>query len=101
VVAVNWLRKNTSVDMMYSLLCCTGNFVKNIVCPATKNGTNIKVKLLWDFDIQTYGVIQARRPDIVVVEKENKKTWIIDVNVPADRRIELKEMENIEKYQAV
>jgi Uma2 family endonuclease len=49
---------------------------------------NDKVKLLWDFDIQTDRVIQARRPDIVVVEKENKKTWIIDVAVPADRRIE-------------
>ena len=60
---------------------------------------NHKVKLLWDFTIQTDRVIQARRPDIVLVEKELNKTWIIDVAVPADRRIEIKELEKIEKYQ--
>ena len=31
---------------------------------------NDKAKILWDFSIQTDHVIQARRPDIVVKDKE-------------------------------
>ena len=38
-------------------------------------------KILWDFDIQTDRRIQARRPDIVLVEKQNKKATLIDIAV--------------------
>lgn len=60
---------------------------------------NEKAKILWDFTIQTDHVIQARRPDIVVKEKGLDHTWIIDIAVPGDSRIEEKEKEKIEKYQ--
>ena len=56
------------------------------------------VKILWDFNIQTDNEIQARRPDIVVVNKKDRKCYIIDVAVPGDVRIAEKETENIEKY---
>ena len=56
------------------------------------------VKILWDFNIQTDNEIQARRPDIVVVNKKDRKCYIIDVAVPGDVRISEKETENIEKY---
>ena len=45
------------------------------------------VKILWDFTIQTDHVIQARRPDIVVVDKKAGTCQIIDVAVPGYRRI--------------
>ena len=54
-------------------------------------------KNLWDFSIQIDHVIEARRPDLVVVDKE-RICKIIDFAVPGDRRIE-KEKDKIEKYQ--
>ena len=41
----------------------------------------------------------SRRPDIVVVEKENNKAIIVDITSPWDHRVYAKEGEKIEKYQ--
>jgi hypothetical protein len=57
-----------------------------------------KVKILWDMCIQTDIVIQARRPDIVVVDKTKKEILIIDIAVPADANVGVKEQEKITKY---
>ena len=54
-------------------------------------------KILWDFSIQTDH--EARRPDLVVVDKKWKTCKIIDFAVPGDSRIEEKEKKKIEKYQ--
>ena len=43
-------------------------------------------------------MIEARRPDIVVVDKVKKETMIIDVAVPGNTRVCDKEREKIEKY---
>ena len=51
-----------------------------------------------DFSIQTNHVIEAQRPDLVVVYKR-RTCKIIDFTVPGDSRIEEKEKEKIEKYQ--
>ena len=53
---------------------------------------------MWDFIIQTDHVIEAQRPDLVLVDKE-KICKIIDFAVPGDSRIEEKEKDKIEKYQ--
>ena len=53
---------------------------------------------MWDFSIQTDHVIEAWRPDLVVVDKESC-CKIIDFAVPRDSRIEEKEEDKIEKYQ--
>lgn len=60
---------------------------------------NDDIKLLWDFDIHTDKVIQARRPDIVVVKKRDKECTIIDISVPGDARTESVEDHKIEKYR--
>ena len=54
---------------------------------------NVKAKILWDFNIQTDHLIQARRPDIV------DHIWIIDIAVPGDARVKDKEIEKVEKNQ--
>ena len=54
---------------------------------------------MWDFSIQNDHVIEARRPDLVVVDKKERNCKIIDFAVPGDSRIEEKEKEKIEKYQ--
>ena len=59
---------------------------------------NDRVKILWDFKIQTDHVIQHRNPDIVVLYKNERKCHLIDMVVPGDKRIELKEQEKIDNY---
>ena len=54
---------------------------------------------MWDFSIQIDHVIEARRPDLVVLDKKRRTCKIIDFAVPGDIRIEEKEKEKIEKYQ--
>ena len=60
---------------------------------------NDKCKILWDFTVQTDHIIQARRPDMIVIDKETNKTQVIDFAIPYDSRVDSKEMEKIEKYQ--
>ena len=52
---------------------------------------NDHVKLLWDFNIQ------ARRPDVVVVDRDKKTCNIIDIAIPGDAGIVEKEKEKVEK----
>ena len=54
---------------------------------------------MWDFSIQTDHVIEARRPNLVVVDKKERSCKIIDFAVPGDSRIEEKEKDKLEKYQ--
>ena len=54
---------------------------------------------MWDFSIQTDHVIEARRPDLVVLDKKERSCKIIDFAVPGDSRIEEKEKDKREKYQ--
>ena len=60
---------------------------------------NEELKFLWVVNIQCDNVIEARRPDIVVVDKKEHKGIIIDVAVPDDLRVGEKELEKVEKYQ--
>ena len=43
--------------------------------------------------------MEARRPDLILVDKKAKACIMIDVAVPGHCRISEKEIENIEKYQ--
>ena len=55
--------------------------------------------LLWDFTIQCDRKIEARRPDIVFIDKKKREVVMIDVAIPGDDRVKEKELEKIEKYQ--
>ena len=63
---------------------------------AVENG---EVKLLWDFNIQCDNVMEARKPDIDVVDKKEHKGIIIDIALSADVRVAEKGKEQVEKYQ--
>ena len=58
-----------------------------------------RCEILWDMNIQCDHVIKARRPDVVVIDKENNKVIIVDIASPWDHRVYEKEGEMIEKYQ--
>ena len=60
---------------------------------------NAEIKLLWDINIQSGNLIDARRPDLIVINKKEQKGIIIDIAVPADVRVKEKEKEKVEKYQ--
>ena len=51
------------------------------------------------FSIQTDHVIEARRPDLVVVDKKRIICQIIDFEVPGDSAIEEKAKEKIENIK--
>ena len=60
---------------------------------------NAEIKLLWDINIQSGNLIDARRHDLIVIDKKEQKGIIIDIAVPADVRVKEKEKEKVEKYQ--
>ena len=60
---------------------------------------NKDYKILWDFSIQADHVIEAWRPDLVVVDKKERSCKIIDFAVLGDCSIEEKEKAKTEKYQ--
>ena len=51
---------------------------------------NEEIKVLWDINIQCHNLIEARRPDLIVIDKKEQKSIIIDIAVPADVRVEEK-----------
>ena len=88
--------------MVYWRLCKKYNLEKTEKwydhSPKSVLGTDM-VKLLWDVNIQCDHVIEARRPDIVVVNKSESKCIIIDIAVLGDSRTGEKEKEKLEKYK--
>ena len=85
-----------------------GSFAKREVLNEQINGMSRSRKQLLkmrtsifygDFTIQCDRVIEARRPDIVLVDKRSKEVKIIDIAVPGDSRVKESELEKIEKYQ--
>ena len=56
-------------------------------------------KILWDFSIRTDHEIEARRPDLLIINKRENNCQIIDVTIPDDGRVRAKEDKKVEKYQ--
>ena len=57
-----------------------------------------EIKVLWDFMILCDHRIEYQKPDIVVVEKEEKKCLIVDIAILDDKNVGVKEEEKIQKY---
>ena len=60
---------------------------------------NEDYKLLYGFNIRTNKKISARRPDIVAVDKNERRSTLIDVACTWDKNVEDKEIEKVNKYQ--
>jgi len=61
---------------------------------------NARVKILWDFGIQTLAAIGSNCPDLVVfLKKGTTSILLLEVSCPADVNILSKEEEKISKYQ--
>ena len=80
-----------------------GNFVVNV---DWKDGTeknpegvveSENFKILYDFTVLCDQKIEARRPDIVFIDKKEREVVIIDVAIPGDDRVKDNELEKLEK----
>ena len=58
---------------------------------------NERYKLLYDFNIFTDHLIQARRPDLVYVDKLKRKTYLIHIAYVKDQNVLAKEKEKVDK----
>ena len=54
--------------------------------------------MLWDFSIQTDKTINPNKPDIIIIDKQQQETTIIDNAMPNYDNIIKKRREKIEKY---
>ena len=54
---------------------------------------------MWDMPVNTDRTITANRPDIIVKDSVNSTCKLIDMTVPLDRKIALKETEKKSKYK--
>ena len=60
---------------------------------------NDKGKLEWDFEFYLRKTTTARRPDLILEDKEKKKIWICDMACPQQRNIEAKRLDKLTKYR--
>ena len=60
---------------------------------------NEEVKVLWDINVQCDNVIEARKPDIILIDKKERKEIIIDIAVATNVRVGGKKRKRMENYQ--
>ena len=54
---------------------------------------------LWDVMIQCEREIMTKKPDVVLVNKNDRRYAIIDLAVPGDIKVTENEKEKVERYQ--
>ena len=60
---------------------------------------NRKAKLVWDFEFHLRKTRTARRPDLILEEKGEKRIWICDMACPQQHKLETKRAEKLTKYR--
>jgi hypothetical protein len=96
-----YLRRHNAVAAVIHKNICDGYGIetaKQSWLHHLKAVTEKEVKILWDFEIRTDRVMLARRSDMVILDKEERKLTIIDLAVPSDANIKDKETEKLTKY---
>ena len=58
-----------------------------------------EVKILWNFSVQTDHEIEARKPDIIVIDKASREYHFIEITCPLDWSILERENFKLDKYQ--
>ena len=52
----------------------------------------IKITIMWDMPVNTDRTITVNRPDIIIKDSVNSTCKLIDMSIPSDRNIALKEI---------
>ena len=58
-----------------------------------------KITIMWDMPVNTDRTITENRPDIIIKDSVNSTCKLIDMSIPPDRNIALKEMDKKSKYK--
>ena len=56
-------------------------------------------KILWDFATQCDIKTEARRPDIVIIDKTKKEVKIVDVTITGDVRVNKRQVGRMKEYK--
>ena len=91
ILAVNWAKENDLLDdktVWYKEKWERGKVLENQ-----------NAKLVWDFEFHLRKTTTARRPDLTLEDKRQKKVWICDMTCPQQRNIEEKRVEKMTKYR--
>ena len=57
------------------------------------------ITILWDMPIQTDREIKANRPDILIKDKQEKSSPLIDMSIPTEKNTSVKVTEKLSKYK--
>ncbi|CAK1579591.1 unnamed protein product [Parnassius mnemosyne] len=60
---------------------------------------NDSAQLYWDRSVLTDRTVEHNRPDIILVEKEEKRTWLLDIGIPNSHNVQKYITEKMVKYQ--
>ena len=60
---------------------------------------NENCKLSWDFEYHLPKTTTARRPDVIIELKKEKKIYLVDMACPNEGNVNAKHLEKIQKYQ--
>ena len=94
---------NQVVSIVYKIICAK----YELELPGSKWTTpprlieNNQAKIVWNFRIQTDKMVVANQTDIVVVEKQDKKAWVVDLEIQSDSKVRKMENEKLKKYQGL
>ena len=58
-----------------------------------------KITIMWDMPVNTDRTITVNRPDIIIKDSVNSTCKLIDMSIPSDRNIALKEIEKKKQVQ--
>ena len=61
--------------------------------------SNDQVTLIWDMQVHTDKEIKANKPDIIIKDHINSTCQLIDMTIPSDRNVSIKEVEKFSKYK--
>ena len=98
-----YLERHNNVCKYVHMLLLNEHGIKDQITPWYKHQPspveeNGRVKILWDFQVQTDHCLQHNKPDIIVVDKTKNEANIIDIAIPNDYRIAQKRLEKIRNY---
>ena len=60
---------------------------------------NETATILGDMPVNTDKEIKANRPDIIIKDKREKTCIMIDMSIPSERNVSIKEAEKLSKYK--
>ena len=60
---------------------------------------NERGKLVWNFEFKLRKTTTARRPDLILEDKEKKKIWICDMACPQQQNVATKRLRKLTKYR--